>query len=267
MLAPFSYGQVFGTPWGARQSPLCTGFSRQGCWSGLPFPPPGDLPDPGIRLVSFIGRLILYPVNHLVAQRVCTTVNNLVKHRFPCRCACLWHRLDVVLQGGWWGSGVEVARGWVPYATGCPLCPSVLLTQQVVDIHLTLLPERFIILSTAFSTAWWYNYDCYLLLIFPLSPFYEMKTSGINMWQRGHAFFLPLRLMDEQLGVNELLIVSVGGEFVAVSVSAEYSEVSLFFCFSLTLALLIPANTCLKCTQHGRNIFLFRSPWPPLTLL
>ena len=24
-------------------------FSRQGCWSGLPFPSPGDLPDPGIE--------------------------------------------------------------------------------------------------------------------------------------------------------------------------------------------------------------------------
>ena len=28
------------------------GFSRQEYWSGLPFPPPGDLPDPGIELTS-----------------------------------------------------------------------------------------------------------------------------------------------------------------------------------------------------------------------
>ena len=28
------------------------GFARQGYWSGLPFSPPGDLPDPGIELVS-----------------------------------------------------------------------------------------------------------------------------------------------------------------------------------------------------------------------
>ena len=27
-------------------APLSTGISRQGCWSGLPFPSPGDLPDP-----------------------------------------------------------------------------------------------------------------------------------------------------------------------------------------------------------------------------
>ena len=32
-----------------RQSPLCIGFSRQEYWSGLPFPSPGDLPDPGIK--------------------------------------------------------------------------------------------------------------------------------------------------------------------------------------------------------------------------
>ena len=35
----------------ARQAPLSMGFSRQEYWSGLPFPPPGDLPDPGIEPV------------------------------------------------------------------------------------------------------------------------------------------------------------------------------------------------------------------------
>ena len=38
------------TPWTvARQAPLCMGFSRQEYWSGLPFLPPGDLPDPRIE--------------------------------------------------------------------------------------------------------------------------------------------------------------------------------------------------------------------------
>ena len=31
------------------QALLSMGFSRQGCWSGLPFPSPGDLPNPGIK--------------------------------------------------------------------------------------------------------------------------------------------------------------------------------------------------------------------------
>ena len=34
------------------QAPLSMGFSRQGHWSGLPCPPPGDLPDPGIEPTS-----------------------------------------------------------------------------------------------------------------------------------------------------------------------------------------------------------------------
>ena len=33
----------------ASQVPLSMGFPRQEYWSGLPFPPPGDLPDPGIK--------------------------------------------------------------------------------------------------------------------------------------------------------------------------------------------------------------------------
>ena len=38
------------TPWTvARQASLSMGFSRQEYWSGLPFPSPGDLPDPGIK--------------------------------------------------------------------------------------------------------------------------------------------------------------------------------------------------------------------------
>ena len=45
-----SHVRVFATPWMvAYQAPLSTGFSRQEYWSGLPFPSPGDLPNPGIE--------------------------------------------------------------------------------------------------------------------------------------------------------------------------------------------------------------------------
>ena len=45
-----SHVQLFVTPWTvACQDPLTMGFSRQEYWSGLPFPAPGDLPDPGIE--------------------------------------------------------------------------------------------------------------------------------------------------------------------------------------------------------------------------
>ena len=50
---------IFAIPWTiACQAPLTMGFSSQKYWSGLPLPSPGDLPDPGIELVSpaLVGR-------------------------------------------------------------------------------------------------------------------------------------------------------------------------------------------------------------------
>ena len=45
--------QLFGTPWTvAHQAPLSVGSSRQEYWSRLPFPPPGNLPDSGIKPLS-----------------------------------------------------------------------------------------------------------------------------------------------------------------------------------------------------------------------
>ena len=42
--------RLFATPWTvAYQAPQSMEFSRQEYWSGLPFPSPGDLPDPGIE--------------------------------------------------------------------------------------------------------------------------------------------------------------------------------------------------------------------------
>ena len=55
MLSRFSRVQLFVTPWTvAHQSPLPMGFSRQEYWSGLPCPPPGALPYPGIESASFM---------------------------------------------------------------------------------------------------------------------------------------------------------------------------------------------------------------------
>ena len=51
MLNCSSHIQLFVTLWTvACQAPLSMGFSRQEYWSGLPYPPPEDLPDPEIKL-------------------------------------------------------------------------------------------------------------------------------------------------------------------------------------------------------------------------
>ena len=50
-----SHVQLFATPWTvACQVLLSMEFSRQEYWNGLPFPSPGDLPNPGIKSVSLV---------------------------------------------------------------------------------------------------------------------------------------------------------------------------------------------------------------------
>ena len=69
--------QCFVTPRAvARQSPLSMGFSRQECWSGLPFPPPGDLPDPGIEPASPALQADSLPLSHLGSPKCPVDVSN-----------------------------------------------------------------------------------------------------------------------------------------------------------------------------------------------
>ena len=71
MLSCFSHVQLIATLWTeAHQAHLSLEFSRQEYWSVLPCPPPGDLPDPGIKPMSLtspalIGRQALYHLHHL----------------------------------------------------------------------------------------------------------------------------------------------------------------------------------------------------------
>ena len=68
-----SHVRLFVTPWTvACQAPLCMGFPRQECWSGLPFFSPGDLSSPGIELTSpaLAGKDSL-PLSHLRLHSRC----------------------------------------------------------------------------------------------------------------------------------------------------------------------------------------------------
>ena len=78
VLSRFSCVRLFATLWTvARQASLSKGFSRQGCWSGLPCPPPGELPDTGIEPASLtspdwqVGSLPLAPPGKPVYTCVC----------------------------------------------------------------------------------------------------------------------------------------------------------------------------------------------------
>ena len=75
VLSHFSRVQLFATLWtAAHQAPLPMGFSRQEYWRGLPCPPPGDLPDPGIELASPASPSLQadsLPLSHGGSRRMC----------------------------------------------------------------------------------------------------------------------------------------------------------------------------------------------------
>ena len=59
ILKHFRHVPNFAIPWTvALQAPLSMGFPRQEYWSGLPFPPPGDLPNPAIKPTCPLGPIL-----------------------------------------------------------------------------------------------------------------------------------------------------------------------------------------------------------------
>ena len=59
----------FATSLTIAQQSLSMGFPRQEYWSKLPFPFPGDLPDPGIKLLSPALQVDSLPLRHLGSPR------------------------------------------------------------------------------------------------------------------------------------------------------------------------------------------------------
>ena len=101
VLVPKSY-LTFATPWSvAHQAPLSLEFSRQEYWSGLPFPSPGDLLDPGIEpqspTLQADSLLSEPPGNPFIAPST-THV-----------CACVLHiPITVLCPGGPWAKAPSV---------------------------------------------------------------------------------------------------------------------------------------------------------------
>ena len=77
------------TPWTVG-SPV-HGFPRQKYWSGLPFPSPGDLPNPGIEPASPALQVDSFPLSHREAHFIIITVFTLLCliYKLDQRCVCI----------------------------------------------------------------------------------------------------------------------------------------------------------------------------------
>ena len=90
-------------------------FSRQEYWSGLPCPPQGDLPNPGIKpmsQVSFIGILVLYHQRYLGSPCVCMCVCVYKTCIYTLCCAVLSHS---VMSDSWPHQSLQPSRLLCPW--------------------------------------------------------------------------------------------------------------------------------------------------------
>ena len=94
------------------------GFSRQECWSGLPGPPPGDLPDPGIKPMSLAspgsaGRFFTtVPPGKPLEAFSSVQLSSFAPHignGNPLQYSCLENPRD---RGAWWAAVHGVLKSW-----------------------------------------------------------------------------------------------------------------------------------------------------------
>ena len=112
VLHHFSHVSLFATLWTiASQAPLSLGFSRQDYWSGLPFPSPGDLPNPGIKPTSLISPAL---AGGFFITRVIWTGSSKSLGKDRCRSRCLGSGLPPLprtkLRNGEWFAKSEWFR-------------------------------------------------------------------------------------------------------------------------------------------------------------
>ena len=75
----------------ARQAPLCRGFSRPEYWSGLPFPSPGELPDPGMEPGLLHWQADAVPPSHLGSPTSRTIpVPHSMQSHWPANISCMF---------------------------------------------------------------------------------------------------------------------------------------------------------------------------------
>ena len=142
-----SHVQLFVTPRTVScQVPLSMGFSRQEYWSGLPFPPPGDLPQPGIEQAS--------PVSPALAGGILTTEPPLLDRKSLCLNDPEGQGLEP--SGGWWNERSMASPDHLP--RGIPKR----------DFISWVRADTKLFLGTSVS----FSFQARRMLLVPQTPFY-----------------------------------------------------------------------------------------------
>ena len=150
----------------ACQAPLSMGFSRQEHWSGLPSPPPGDLPDPGIKSMSPVvpalaGRFFITEAHR---SRVCVCV---------CVCVCI-HSINNI---EYVYSSIIILESFLPRSVGKTIFQSEVLSEM---------------LATDFSRSVWF-------LILKSMMSHGFTTAGIVHKNGGNRHIQALLIQIKKL--------------------------------------------------------------------
>ena len=90
------------------------GFSRQEYWAGLPFPPPGDFPDPGIEPMSLMLSISLpFHLVYIAEFGVVFLFSGSLWSSLYCGCSSLWVGLDEWLVKVSWLRKLALVFWWV----------------------------------------------------------------------------------------------------------------------------------------------------------
>ena len=109
LLSHFSRVRLFATPWtAAYQAPPSVGFSRQEYCSGVPFPSPRDLPNPGIEPRSPAWQAGALPSEP--PEKIHSLLSPISSH-FPCGSLCLKYRRPEFSP---WVGKISWRRKWQP---------------------------------------------------------------------------------------------------------------------------------------------------------
>ena len=128
-----TYTNIYVTPWTvAHQAPQCMGFSRQEYWSELPFPSPGDLPNPGMEHKSpaLAGRfftiwatmethIYMYEIKHKFIKHLSNKIIKLIPECFNLCPAEILSQINLC--------GRACLMRWIPTASPSP----VMITRNV----------------------------------------------------------------------------------------------------------------------------------------
>ena len=142
---------LFAPPWTVNhQAPLSVEFSRQEYWSGLPFPPPGDAPRPGIELTSRVSCIVRQILYHCTTWKDC---QSLLAIKAVTSWCCLFDNRTLIFH--WRCTVSNLAR-----SPDIAICQDNLTSTDLKVDHLELAPGH---LNTRAEDSW----GCSILMVTP----------------------------------------------------------------------------------------------------